>query len=60
MRRDTKFRHAQRIRLRNGNVAVVTTAGSAGSAQQTGGPANNNPFGLWVTFSGALGLAFSL
>lgn len=42
------------------NVAVVTTAASAGLTQPADGPSSNSPFGLLVAFSGALGLALSL
>jgi Beta-propeller repeat len=36
------------------NVAVATTASSAGVTQPAGGSAANNAFGLWAVFSGTL------
>ena len=39
------------------NLAVLTTAASAGLTQPAGGPSANSPIGLWAALSGMLGLA---
>jgi hypothetical protein len=41
-------------------TVTVTTAASASLTPPTGGPATDHPFGVWVVFSGTLGLALLL
>jgi hypothetical protein len=42
------------------NLAIVTTAASAGLTQPAGGPWTIDQFGLWAAFCGTLGLALLL